>query len=80
MSGISEEAGAGGAEPAARRPVVAWTLSGLAGLAGGIQGFLFGDQLGGPLLGVVVAINAAAMAALLTSGLFDAVARLMRRP
>lgn len=79
MSGISEEASAGAAQPAVRRPIVAWTVSGLAGLAGGIQGFLFGDQLGGPLLGVVVAVNAAAMAALLVSGLIDAVSRLLRR-
>lgn len=79
MSSISEEAGAGRAEPAARRPILAWGVSGLAGLAGGIQGFLFGDQLGGPLLGVVAAINCAALCALLVSGLIDTLSRLMRR-
>lgn len=62
-----------------RRLVMAWCISSLAGLAGCVQGFIFGDKLGGPLLGVVVAINAAAMSALLVSGLIDAVARLLRR-
>lgn len=60
-------------------PYLAWSLSGLAGLAGCVQGFIFGNELGGPLLGVMVAINAGAMAALLVSGLIDALARRLRR-
>jgi hypothetical protein len=33
--------------------------------------FLFGQQLGGPFMGVVAAVNGAAMCALLISGLVD---------
>ena len=33
--------------------------------------FLFGLQLGGPFMGVVAAVNAAAMSSLLISGLVD---------
>ena len=33
--------------------------------------FLFGQQVGGPLLGVVAAVNGAAMCSLLSSGLVD---------
>jgi hypothetical protein len=33
--------------------------------------FLFGQQLGGPFMGVVAAVNAAAMCSLLISGLVD---------
>jgi hypothetical protein len=33
--------------------------------------FLFGLQLGGPFMGVVVAVNAAVMCSLLISGLVD---------
>jgi hypothetical protein len=33
--------------------------------------FLFGQQLGGPFMGVVAAVNGAAMSSLLISGLFD---------
>jgi hypothetical protein len=33
--------------------------------------FLFGQQLGGPFMGVVVAANGAAMCSLLISGLVD---------
>jgi hypothetical protein len=33
--------------------------------------FLFGQQLGGPFMGVLVAINGAAMCSLLISGLVD---------
>jgi ABC-type Fe3+-siderophore transport system permease subunit len=33
--------------------------------------FLFGQQLGGPFMGVVAAVNGAAMCSLLISGLVD---------
>jgi hypothetical protein len=33
--------------------------------------FLFGQQLGGPFIGVVAAVNGAAMCSLLISGLVD---------
>ena len=33
--------------------------------------FLFGQQLGGPFMGVVAAVNAAVMCSLLISGLVD---------
>jgi hypothetical protein len=33
--------------------------------------FLFGQQLGGPFMGVVAAVNSAAMSSLLMSGLVD---------
>ena len=33
--------------------------------------FLFGQQLGGPFMGVVVAVNGSAMCSLLISGLVD---------
>lgn len=33
--------------------------------------FLFGQQLGGPFMGVVAAVNGAAMSSLLISGLVD---------
>jgi hypothetical protein len=33
--------------------------------------FLFGQQLGGPFIGVVAAVNGAAMSSLLISGLVD---------
>jgi hypothetical protein len=33
--------------------------------------FLFGQQLGGPFMGVVAAVNSAAMSSLLISGLVD---------
>ena len=33
--------------------------------------FLFGQQLGGPFMGVVVAVNGAAMCSLLIGGLVD---------
>lgn len=40
--------------------------------------FVFGQQLGGPFMGVVAAVNAAAMSSLLISGLLDWLARAMR--
>jgi|688.fasta_scaffold2298261_2 hypothetical protein len=76
---MSEEASAQGPAQYTRRPVIAWTVCTLAGLAGGIQGYLFGDQLGGALLGVVAAVNSAALCALLASGLLDMITRLLRR-
>jgi hypothetical protein len=41
--------------------------------------FLFGQQLGGPFMGVVAAVNAAAMSSLLISGLLDWLATAARR-
>jgi hypothetical protein len=41
--------------------------------------FLFGQQLGGPFMGVVAAVNAAAMSSLLISGLLDWLATTARR-
>jgi hypothetical protein len=41
--------------------------------------FLFGQQLGGPFMGVVAAVNAAAMSSLLISGLLDRLATAARR-
>jgi NhaP-type Na+/H+ or K+/H+ antiporter len=35
------------------------------------QSYLFGEQLGGPFIGVVAAVNGAAMCSLLISGLVD---------
>jgi hypothetical protein len=40
--------------------------------------FLFGQQLGGPFMGVVAAVNAAAMSSLLISGLLDWLTRALR--
>ena len=41
--------------------------------------FLFGQQLGSPFLGVVAAVNGAAMSSLLISGLLDRLAAVVRR-
>jgi hypothetical protein len=41
--------------------------------------FLFGQQLGGPFMGMVAAFNAAAMSSLLISGLLDWLATAARR-
>jgi hypothetical protein len=41
--------------------------------------YLFGQQLGGPFIGVVAAVNAAAMSSLLISGLLDWLATAARR-
>jgi hypothetical protein len=41
--------------------------------------YLFGQQLGGPFIGVVAAVNAAAMSSLLISGLLDRLAAIARR-
>jgi hypothetical protein len=41
--------------------------------------YLFGQLLGGPFIGVVAAVNAAAMSSLLISGLLDWLATAARR-
>lgn len=41
--------------------------------------FSFGQQLGGPFIGVVAAVNAAAMSSLLISGLLDWLTTVARR-
>jgi hypothetical protein len=41
--------------------------------------FSFGQQLGGPFIGVVAAVNGAAMSSLLISGLLDWLATAARR-
>lgn len=41
--------------------------------------YLFGQQLGGPFIGVVAAVNAAAMCSLLISGLVDRLTEIRRR-
>jgi hypothetical protein len=51
--------------------VLEWIASGAAGLAGAWFSYDFGVQLGGVLMGVVVAGNGAAMCALMTSALLD---------
>jgi hypothetical protein len=50
---------------------IAWALAGAAGLAGAWASYDFGVLLGGPLMGVVAAINGAAMCSLLASALLD---------
>jgi hypothetical protein len=55
-----------------------WLVAGAAGLAGAWISYDFGLLLGGPLMGVVAAINGAAMGALLTSALLDRLGRLGR--
>lgn len=41
--------------------------------------YLFGQQLGGPFMGVVAAVNSAAMSSLLISGLLDWLTAVARR-
>jgi len=54
-----------------------WAAVGVAGLAGAWASYDFGMQLGGPLMGVVAALNGAAICSLLVGALFD---RLRPRP
>jgi len=56
-----------------------WLIAGAAGLVGGWTSYDFGVLLGGPLMGVVAAINGAAMASLLASALLDRLSRWRRR-
>jgi hypothetical protein len=48
-----------------------WAVAGAAGLAGAWASYDFGVQLGGPLMGVVAALNGAAMCSLLVGALSD---------
>ncbi len=48
-----------------------WGGSAAAGLAGVVWGFGFGDQLSGPLLGVVTALNCGAICALLAGAALE---------
>lgn len=56
---------------------IAWTLMAVAGAAGAWFSYGFGAQIGGVLIGVILALNGAAISALLTSSIL---ARWTRRP
>jgi hypothetical protein len=58
--------------------VLAWTLATAAGGAAAWVSYGFGVQLGGVLMGVVAAVNGAAMGALLASAVLDRLQRLRR--
>ena len=59
------------------RPLLRWTIDGLAALVGAAFGFDFGAQLGGVPLGVLAAVCGAAFCVMLASGLAQ---RLSRAP
>jgi hypothetical protein len=60
--------------PGGAARAVEWVIGGAAALAGAWFSYDFGVLLGGPLMGVVVAINGAAMCSLLASALLDRLA------
>ncbi len=57
---------------------ITWAIAGAAGAAGGWFSFGFGTQLGGLLMGVIAAINGAAISALLASAALEFLGR--RKP
>jgi hypothetical protein len=59
--------------------IAGWIMASAAGLAGAWYSYDFGVLLGGPLMGVVAALNGAAMGALLVSALLDRLGRIGRR-
>lgn len=60
--------------------LLVWALCLLAGLAGLLLGYDFGARLGGVLLGVVMALNAAAFFWLMVGAVLDRLTRLLRPP
>lgn len=59
------------AASAALRGLSRWALPLMAAGVGAVHGFEFGVRLGGPLLGVALAANAALMGGLVVDGLLD---------
>jgi hypothetical protein len=60
-----------------------WAVYGITSMIGAAYGFLFGERVGGVLLGVVLAINCAAFCAVMLSGIVERLSRLaarVRRP
>lgn len=64
----------GGRRP---RPILRWTIDGLAGLLGAGLGFDFGAQVGGVALGVLAAGCGAAFCVMMVGGVAE---RLVRAP
>ncbi len=62
----------GGRRP---RPIVRWTIEGLAALLGAAFGFDFGAQLGGIALGLLAAGCGAAFCVMMVGGLAERLAR-----
>ena len=63
-----------------RRRMWLHAVSLLAGLAGLVAGFRFGNQISGPLFGAVVAVNAGVFCAFMAAAVLDRLARLFSRP
>jgi hypothetical protein len=61
----------------APRPILRWTIEGIAALAGAVFGFDFGAQLGGIALGVLAAGCGAAFCVLMVGGVAQ---RFVRAP
>lgn len=61
------------ADPAQRPARKRWpiVLYGIVGLACGGWSYGFGDQIGGPLIGIVAGLNGAAFGALLTGAIIE---------
>jgi hypothetical protein len=62
----------------APRAWLAWALSALAALLGLVYGFDAGQRMSGPILGAVMALNAAVIAGLLAGAVVDRIERLLR--
>ena len=62
--------------PSRRRHALAWAAIVLAGLVGAKYGYDFGVILGGPLLGVLLALNLGVFASFVVDGLIERLAQL----
>ena len=62
----------------APRAWLPWAMSALAALLGLVYGFDAGQRMSGPMLGVVMALNAAVIAGLLAGAVVDRIEHLLR--